>query len=78
MGRFLSRDPLGMSGSGPNLYWYGNEPLLFTDPTGKCAVCIDVPNPVTAIEDARVAPRKIPLIRCAIGSVTLGSAQRSL
>jgi RHS repeat-associated protein len=34
-GRFINQDPLGFSGSGPNLYAYaGNSPTNFTDPSG--------------------------------------------
>lgn len=33
--RFISEDPIGMAGSGPNLYTYvGNSPVNFSDPTG--------------------------------------------
>ncbi len=33
--RFISQDPAGMSGGGPNLYAYtGNDPTDMTDPTG--------------------------------------------
>jgi RHS repeat-associated protein len=36
-GRFISEDPLGFSGGGPNFYAYvGNDPVLFIDPTGLC------------------------------------------
>jgi len=35
MGRFISEDPLGFPGSGPNLYQYtGDSPTNATDPTG--------------------------------------------
>jgi len=34
-GRFLSEDPMGFAGSGPNLYEYvGDSPTNFSDPTG--------------------------------------------
>jgi RHS repeat-associated protein len=34
--RFISQDPAGFSGSGPNLYWYaGADPVDFTDPSGE-------------------------------------------
>ncbi len=34
-GRFTSQDPLGLEGSGTNLYAYtGDDPLNYTDPTG--------------------------------------------
>jgi len=34
-GRFLSEDPIGFAGSGPNLYAYaGNDPVDFNDPFG--------------------------------------------
>jgi RHS repeat-associated protein len=34
-GRFLSEDPAGFSGSGPNLYGYaGGDPISSSDPTG--------------------------------------------
>ncbi len=35
MGRFLSEDPMGFAGSGPNLYAYaGGDPMDFNDPFG--------------------------------------------
>jgi hypothetical protein len=35
-GRFLSEDPAGFGGSGPNLYAYvGDNPVNFRDPTGE-------------------------------------------
>jgi len=35
LGRFISQDPLGLAGSGPNLYAYtGNSPTNFSDPFG--------------------------------------------
>jgi RHS repeat-associated protein len=34
--RFISQDPAGFAGSGPNLYWYaGGDPVDFTDPSGE-------------------------------------------
>jgi RHS repeat-associated protein len=49
--RFISRDPAGLVGSGPNLYWYASgNPLNFTDPSGE--VPIYVPNPIAPIENA--------------------------
>lgn len=34
-GRFISEDPIGFAGGGPNLYAYaGDSPTNFTDPTG--------------------------------------------
>ena len=35
LGRFISEDPLGFAGSGPNFYAYaGNDPISFSDPLG--------------------------------------------
>lgn len=52
-GRFISRDPLGFAGGGANLYWYGlGDPVDYTDPSGMCVICIDIPNPIAPIEDA--------------------------
>jgi RHS repeat-associated protein len=35
IGRFISEDPLGFRGGGPNFYGYvGNDPINFSDPTG--------------------------------------------
>ena len=40
LGAFLSRDPIGYKGDGPNLYRYvDNRPILFTDPSGNRKVC---------------------------------------
>jgi RHS repeat-associated protein len=39
LGRFVSQDPMGFAGSGPNLYAYaGNSPTNFTDPFGMQTV----------------------------------------
>jgi RHS repeat-associated protein len=44
--RFISQDPMGMAGSGVNLYLYATgDPLDYTDPSGL------VPNPFTAAEE---------------------------
>ena len=40
--KWMTQDPIGFSGSGPNLYPYvSNSPVTFTDPAGlySCAVC---------------------------------------
>jgi RHS repeat-associated protein len=38
--RFIAEDPIGIAG-GTNLYVYvGNDPILLTDPTGRCPACI--------------------------------------
>jgi RHS repeat-associated protein len=35
-GRFISEDPAGFAGSGPNPYWYvGDNPINATDPSGE-------------------------------------------
>jgi uncharacterized protein RhaS with RHS repeats len=35
-GRFLSEDPMGFAGGGPNLYAYvGGDPTDFDDPSGE-------------------------------------------
>jgi RHS repeat-associated protein len=42
-GRFLTQDPIGLSGGDFNLYRYvGNNSLVLTDPNGKCPLCIVV------------------------------------
>jgi RHS repeat-associated protein len=54
-GRFISQDPLGMAGSGTNLYLYvGGDPLDATDPSGLLCigVCISIPDPVALAEEA--------------------------
>ena len=39
--RFVSEDPIGITGGGPNLYPYAlNDPIYLTDPTGNCPACI--------------------------------------
>lgn len=39
--RFISEDPIGMAGSGPNLYAYvGNNPINFRDPFGLWTVSL--------------------------------------
>jgi RHS repeat-associated protein len=49
-GRFISQDPAGFAGSGPNLYWYANgSPLDITDPTGETGLP-SIPNPVSVVE----------------------------
>ncbi len=51
--RFISPDPTGLAGGGINLYWYAlGDPLDFTDASGRCVVCVDLPNPVAPLEDA--------------------------
>lgn len=40
--RFISEDPLGMAGSGPNLYAYaGDDPVNFTDSSGLSRDCFN-------------------------------------
>ena len=49
-GRFLSEDPLGFLGSGPNLYEYaGDNPINFNDPLGlEAQICSSfLPSPHT-------------------------------
>ncbi|MGA9127581.1 MAG: RHS repeat-associated core domain-containing protein, partial [Terracidiphilus sp.] len=39
-GRFISEDPAGFAGSGPNLYAYAyDSPLVFVDPSGLTVTC---------------------------------------
>lgn len=46
IGRFLSEDPMGFAGSGPNLYAYaGDDPIEFVDPWGLTTTVI-IWNPV--------------------------------
>jgi RHS repeat-associated protein len=45
-GRFISEDPIGFLGSGPDFYQYvGNSPINFADPSGLCydkRKCIEI------------------------------------
>jgi hypothetical protein len=53
MGRFISQDPAGFTGSGSNLYWYAfSDPFAWKDPSGRCFIweaCI--PDPVKELEN---------------------------
>ena len=41
LGRFTSKDPIGFAGGDLNLYRYvGNNPILLSDPQGKCPLLI--------------------------------------
>lgn len=53
LARFISQDPAGFEGSGPNLYGYvGGNPLDFTDPSGRCfPACMPSFNPMGPLED---------------------------
>jgi RHS repeat-associated protein len=43
--RFISQDPAGISGSGPNLYAYtGNDPTDMVDPTGTISIGMFISN----------------------------------
>jgi len=51
--RFISEDPIGSLGSGPNLYAYvGNNPISFRDPTGNGAIGAVVGGVVGAVTGA--------------------------
>jgi RHS repeat-associated protein len=40
LGRFISEDPMGFAGSGPNFYAYvGDDPIRFRDPNGLSREC---------------------------------------
>jgi len=53
MARFISQDPAGFIGSGPNLYHYvGGAPLDFIDPTGEMELPFEVPDLLGPIDDA--------------------------
>jgi RHS repeat-associated protein len=53
LGRFISEDPLGFAGSGPNLYGYvGDAPVDFGDPFGLSTSVLD---PIT-VTGRRAAP----------------------
>jgi RHS repeat-associated protein len=57
-GRFLSEDPMGFAGSGPNLYEYaGDNPINFNDPSGmKIGVTGDYMDYSTAISYLEGSP----------------------
>jgi RHS repeat-associated protein len=48
-GRFLSEDPIGFAGSGPNLYEYADDnPINFNDPIGlETQICTSILHPHT-------------------------------
>ena len=42
IGKFISEDPIGFEGSGPNFYAYvRNNPIVYRDPTGLCYTATD-------------------------------------
>ena len=59
IGRFISRDPIGITG-GLNIYAYaGDDPVDFSDPTGLCtsATTMGPPRPVRSRKQLMVLDR---------------------
>jgi RHS repeat-associated protein len=75
LGRFISQDPLGFAGSGPNFYAYaGNDPVDFRDPfglTGPGTVVAGVAG--TTAKAAEVDAVAAPLVEGAATDLGLGA-----
>jgi RHS repeat-associated protein len=74
LGRFVSQDPLGFAGSGPNLYAYaGNDPVDFRDPSGLLGPGTVVAGAGTAATTAEVNAVAGTLVEGAATDMGLGA-----
>ncbi|MGB6686581.1 MAG: RHS repeat-associated core domain-containing protein [Terracidiphilus sp.] len=81
LGRYLEPDPLGMLGSGNNLFVYvGDNPVNLVDPLGLCALppVPTSPNPILKYaqcrSEAQNRAKKATVVLTVVGGVGLGDA----